>query len=43
LHLIEEETITVAEALGNLQTALTDAYAAEEKVKTLLQESGLME
>jgi type I restriction enzyme M protein len=39
---IEEETIIVAEAMDNLQTALTDAYAAEDKLKTLLQESGLM-
>jgi hypothetical protein len=43
LHVIEEETITVAEALDNLQAALTDVYVAEEKLKTLLQESGLME
>jgi type I restriction enzyme M protein len=39
---IEEETITVAEALGNLQTALTEAYAAEDRLKQLLVEADLM-
>lgn len=41
--IIEEETITVTEALANLQTALAEAYAAEDKLNLLLQESGLMD
>jgi type I restriction enzyme M protein len=39
---IEEETITVAEALANLQTALSEAYAAEDRLKQLLINAGLM-
>lgn len=39
---IEEETITVAEALNNLQTALDEAYAAEDHLKQLLVKVGLM-
>jgi type I restriction enzyme M protein len=40
--IIEEETITVAEALDNLQTALAEAYAAEDHLKQLLTNAGLM-
>ena len=40
---IEEETITVEEAVANLEQALTEAYAAEERLKQLLQEAGLTE
>ncbi len=39
----KEETSSVAEAVANLKIALEDAYAAEEKLKVLLQEAGLME
>jgi type I restriction enzyme M protein len=41
--IIEEETITVQEALDNLKTALDEAYAAEDKLKHLLSDNGLME
>ncbi|MBE2200517.1 MAG: SAM-dependent DNA methyltransferase [Anaerolinea sp.] len=41
--LIEEETITVAEALDNLRQSLDEAYAAEDKLKMLLQKSELIE
>lgn len=34
---IEEETMTVAEAMENLQQALGEAYAAEDRLKELLQ------
>jgi type I restriction enzyme M protein len=40
--LVEEETITVEEAIGNLKKALSEAYAAEDRLKDLLQKSGLM-
>jgi type I restriction enzyme M protein len=39
---IEEETITVAEALENLQKSLGEAYAAEDRLKKLLIDAGLM-
>jgi type I restriction enzyme M protein len=39
---IEEETITVAEAIANLKTSLDEAYAAEDKLKDLLKENGLL-
>jgi type I restriction enzyme M protein len=39
---VEEETLTVAEALQNLKQALDEAYAAEDRLKALLRESGLM-
>lgn len=39
---IEEETITVAEAIENLKTSLNAAYEAEDKLKTLLKVNGLM-
>ncbi len=40
--LVEEETVTVEEAVANLRTALADAYAAEDRLKSLLQSAGLM-
>jgi type I restriction enzyme M protein len=40
---IEEETITVEEALGNLKTAMQAAFSAEDRLKELLIENGLME
>lgn len=40
---IEEEQISVEEALDNLKAALDEAYAAEDKLKTLLQDANLME
>ena len=39
---IEEETLTVAEAIENLKRALGEAYAAEDHLKELLQAAGLM-
>jgi len=39
---IEEEMLTVAEAMGNLRQALDDAYAAEDRLKALLGEAGLV-
>jgi type I restriction enzyme M protein len=38
----KEETSSVAEALANLKTALEEAYAAEDRLKVLLQEAELM-
>lgn len=40
---IEEETITVAEAIANLKTSLEAANAAEDRLKELLTENGLLE
>ena len=40
---IEEETITVAEAITNLKTSLGAAYAAEDKLKQLLSKEGLLQ
>lgn len=37
-----EETVTVGEALANLKTALADAYAAEDRLRELLRQAGLM-
>lgn len=39
---IEEETITVEEAVTNLKKSLEAAYAAEDRLKALLTEAGLM-
>ena len=39
---IEEETLTVSEAVEGLKQALEEAYAAEERLKGLLRERGLM-
>lgn len=38
-----EEQITVAEALAQLKTALDDAYAAEDRLKHLLRDTGFLE
>jgi type I restriction enzyme M protein len=38
----EEKTVTVKEALADLQQALTEACAAEDRLKALLREAGLM-
>ena len=40
--IIEEETISVDEALSNLRQSLDEAYAAEDKLKELLIRAGLM-
>ena len=40
---IEEETVTVGEAIKNLKTSLDAAYEAEDKLKKLLIENNLME
>jgi type I restriction enzyme M protein len=40
---IEEEVITVEEALNNLKTSLQNAYDAESKLKYLLHKAGLIE
>jgi len=40
---IEEETLTVAEATQHLKQALEDAYTAEDKLRALLREAGLMQ
>ncbi len=40
--MIEEETLTVAEATRNLKQALDEAYAAEDHLERLLTEAGLM-
>lgn len=39
---IEEETITVKEAIENLKTSLDQAYAAEDRLTGLLAEHGLL-
>jgi type I restriction enzyme M protein len=39
---IEEETLTIEEAVQNLKLALDGAYAAEDRLKELLREAGLM-
>jgi type I restriction enzyme M protein len=39
---VETQTVGVAEALENLKIALGEAYAAENRLKTLLAESGLL-
>jgi type I restriction enzyme M protein len=41
--LLEEETITVAEAVDNLKEALQQVYAAEDRLKVLLTDAGLIE
>ena len=40
--LVEEETVTVSEAIAHLKTALNDAYAAEDRLRALLRQSGLL-
>jgi type I restriction enzyme M protein len=39
---IEEETLTVEEAITNLKNSLESAYAAEDRLKELLRKAGLM-
>lgn len=39
---VEEQTVTVAEAIADLKTKLSDAYAAEDRLKELLVTAGLM-
>jgi len=39
---IEEDTISVGEALEGLQKALDEAYTAEDKLKQLLKQAGLI-
>jgi type I restriction enzyme M protein len=41
-QVIEGETSSVGEAIDNLKQALDSAYAAEDRLKHLLRESGLM-
>lgn len=41
--LAEERTLTVEEAVSNLQAALAGAYAAEDRLKALLAQAGLLE
>lgn len=38
----DQKTITVKQALTNLKTALADAFAAEDRLKTLLWKEGLL-
>lgn len=38
----EEETITVEDAIANLKQAMNDAYAAEDRLRELLRDAGLM-
>ena len=39
---IEEEMLTVTEAMENLKQALGEAYSAEDRLKALLGEAGLI-
>jgi type I restriction enzyme M protein len=39
----DEETISVEQALENLKLSLSEAYAAEDHLKSLLKQAGLME
>jgi type I restriction enzyme M protein len=39
---VEDDTVTVEEATANLKRSLQEAYAAEDRLKELLQEAGLM-
>jgi type I restriction enzyme M protein len=41
--MLVEETITVEEAVTNLKKSLADAFAAEDRLKEILQREGLME
>lgn len=40
---IEAESLTVADAITNLKTSLDAAYAAEDRLKSLLAKAGLMQ
>ena len=39
---VEEETVTVSEAIADLKVSLESAYAAEDKLKLLLSKEGLL-
>ncbi len=39
---IEEESITIDQAIANLKASLETAYAAEDRLKSLLEKEGLM-
>jgi type I restriction enzyme M protein len=39
----QEETVTVADALANLKSALAEAYAAEDRLRALLHEARLLQ
>ena len=39
---IEEESITIDQAIANLKESLQAAYAAEDRLKALLEKEGLM-
>ena len=39
---LEEETVTVKEAIQNLKDSLNAAYAAEDRLKALLKKEGLL-
>ena len=40
--IVEEESITIDEAIANLKQSMADAYEAEENLKNLLRKEGLM-
>jgi type I restriction enzyme M protein len=39
---VEENTLTVAEAIQNLRQALDEAYATEDKLRMLLSDAGML-
>lgn len=39
--IVEAETMTVDDAVSNLKHSLNDAYAAEDRLRALLQEAGI--
>ncbi|EFC90953.1 type I restriction-modification system, M subunit [Dethiosulfovibrio peptidovorans DSM 11002] len=39
---IEEESMTIDQAIANLKESLQAAYAAEDRLKALLEKEGLM-
>jgi type I restriction enzyme M protein len=41
-RLSDQETVTVQEAIGNLKSALADAYAAEDRLAALLKREGIL-
>ncbi|MFN5707460.1 MAG: N-6 DNA methylase, partial [Planctomycetota bacterium] len=40
---VDAETLSVSDAIANLKTSLDTAYAAEDRLKSLLVEAGLMQ
>jgi type I restriction enzyme M protein len=42
-QVVKAETLTVADALANLKTSLEAAYAAEDRLKELLEKAGLIQ